>query len=105
MDIFKEYRNKNGHIVIPASRECVVVVFGGYGICDFCSKPSDKGFLCPVLSGQWSCPTCYEEWERTAKYYPEDKDYEERKAMQIIKTIVFKNPIFLKGSQLSKSNV
>lgn len=96
MDTFEKYRNKNGHIVIPITNQGVIEVFGGYGICDMCGKPSEKGFLCPVLSGQWLCTLCYDEWEKTAKYYPEDKDYEERKAMGMLKTIVFKNPIFLK---------
>lgn len=96
MDNFKQFRNKNGHIAIPCTRVQVVEIFKGYGICDNCNQTDEKGWLLPVLVGRWFCAKCYGEWEATAKYYEEDREYEEAKAMQMIKTLVFNNVIFMK---------
>lgn len=49
-------------------------------ICDYCGKPclpSDKGYYIAVLN-QWKCEKCFESFKESAKYYPEDKPYEDR---------------------------
>lgn len=95
MDQFKQYRNKNKHIVIPCTREQVISIFKGYGICDDCNGTDPQGYLLPALAGRWYCPKCYKDWEDTAVYFLEDVEYEEKKAMQIIKTMVFNNVVFM----------
>ena len=63
-----------------------ITQIGGLGICDYCAKPSFNGFLIPVLN-RWFCPKCYEEWKSRAVYYPEDKEYEDRKFNQYCKAL------------------
>jgi hypothetical protein len=87
MKTLDDIRNKNGHIVIEMSRDKVVTIFHGLGICDWCNTPKPHGYLIPVLSGQWYCDDCKKDWEAKAKFYPEDKDYEDKKALQILKII------------------
>lgn len=86
-DDFKKFRNKNGHIVIPASRTLLVEKFKGYGICDRCNETDSEGFLIPVLGHKWYCTACKEDWEKTAIAYPEDAAYEREVAGQLCKII------------------
>lgn len=81
--LFGKYRNKNGHIVIPCTFIQNVEKIGGLGICDDCNKVKDNGNIIPVL-GRWYCDECTKEWEKRAKYYEEDKDIEERKAIDYL---------------------
>ena len=75
----KAIQNSKGHFVIPISQKHVIDIFEGYGICDSCSTVEDKeGFLIPVLGSRWYCTKCYEDFERTAINYPEDREYEQR---------------------------
>lgn len=66
----------SGYIAYAASIE-ELTVLGGLGICDFCSEIVETGFLVPVLN-EWLCPTCFEEWNGRAKFYPEDLEEEKR---------------------------
>ena len=50
---------------------------GGYGICDYCNTPAEKGYYIAVLN-QWYCPKCYDEFCKRAKYYQEDTGTEKR---------------------------
>jgi len=85
MDRLQHYRNKNGHVVIPLSQKDVIEKLGGLGICENCSTTEDaNGFLVPVLAGRWLCTKCKNEWEATAKFYPEDVDYENNKALTML---------------------
>ena len=52
--------------------------WGGYGICDNCNKVTFDGVLIPVLN-MWFCEKCYKNWYEHAEYYPEDKEFEEKK--------------------------
>ncbi len=96
-DIYKDYRNKNGHIVIPLTAIAVIDIFKGLGICDSCNKSKPSGYIIPVLAGRWYCDDCTKEWEndKSTKFFEEDREYEEAKAMRIIKTMVFNNLIFM----------
>lgn len=71
-------KTKSGYIAYSASRN-EVATLGGYGICDFCNKTDESGYLVPVLN-QWLCPSCFEKWDAQAKYYPEDLNIEDRNA-------------------------
>lgn len=61
--------------------ECVAAELsascGGFGTCDSCGLPSNRGYYIAMIN-QWFCPECYEEWKLTAHYYPEDADIERR---------------------------
>jgi hypothetical protein len=71
--------------VIPVSQRDVIDKLNGGGICDECSTVEDeKGFIIPVLAGRWLCTNCKEDWEKTAKFYPEDVDYENNKALTML---------------------
>lgn len=50
---------------------------GGAGICDHCGQMHSKGYLIPVLN-HWICKSCFDEWKKDAKRYPEDDIYEQR---------------------------
>lgn len=53
---------------------------GKWMMCDDCSieiEPSDDCYYVSVLN-RILCPTCFSKWVARAKYYSEDKPYEER---------------------------
>ena len=53
-----------------------VKAIGGFGICDGCNKPSEYGYLMPVVGSYWYCQKCYDDWNKHAKFYEEDREYE-----------------------------
>lgn len=55
-----------------------VLRFGGLGICDACNDYAGIFFYVPVLNHCY-CQKCYDEWTARAKYYPEDKWFEDEK--------------------------
>lgn len=68
--------NLLGHKIIGMSREHVIAIFGGYGICDHCGCSKPYGYLTPVMGRKWYCTQCKIEWENTGQFYPEDVQYE-----------------------------
>ncbi len=54
-----------------------VIDFGGFGICDNCSKPAEKGIYVAVLNC-WMCDECFKKWHSRAKNFPEDREVGER---------------------------
>lgn len=70
-----KYKNKAGYTVYSVtSEECFS--WGGFSICDDCGTlcPSG-GYLVPVLN-HFMCPSCFQEWNDSCKFYPEDSDFE-----------------------------
>jgi len=66
----EEIKSKQGWRIIPLTLSDIIKL-GGYGICDSCNASSFKFMYIGVLNSAY-CQKCYEEWETTAKYYPED---------------------------------
>lgn len=54
-----------------------LIRIGGAGICDHCGEMHSRGYLIPVLN-HWICKSCFDEWKKDAKRYPEDDIYEQR---------------------------
>ena len=73
----KKVDNEKGFLVIEVSAAELSAKAGGYGICDYCNTPAEKGYYIAVLN-QWYCPKCYDEFCKRAKYYPEDTGTEKR---------------------------
>lgn len=75
----KGFKTDKGHLVIRTTVAEFTDKCGGYGICDCCGTPMHgRCYYIPVLSSLF-CHKCYKAWLATAKYYPEDADYEKRK--------------------------
>ena len=73
----KKVDNEKGFLVIEVSAAELSAKAGGYGICDYCNTPAEKGYYIAVLN-QWYCPKCYDEFCKRAKYYQEDTGTEKR---------------------------
>jgi hypothetical protein F3_00962 len=67
--------NKKGFKILKVSAAEVKAI-GGFGICDGCNKPSEYGYLMPVVGSYWYCKKCYDDWNKRAKFYEEDREYE-----------------------------
>lgn len=67
----KKVENPKGFLVIEVSAAELFAKVGGYGICDYCNTPAEKGYYIAVLN-KWYCPDCYAEFCNRAKYYQED---------------------------------
>lgn len=57
-------------------------------ICDSCNRYLSNVYYIPVLN-HGMCEHCYNEWNRSSKYYPEDADFENQ-AVQWIEGIFSK---------------
>lgn len=72
---FKEFK------VIECTARELMDAFKSYVcICDNCGThklATDNGYYISVLN-RWFCESCYEEFKARAKYYIEDKPYEDR---------------------------
>lgn len=71
---FKEFK-----VVECTGRELMTAFKTCYCICDNCGtvkSPSDNGYYIAVLN-RWYCEKCYEEFKARARYYDEDKPYED----------------------------
>jgi len=69
--------NKTGFKIIEVSYK-EITSWEGFGICDHCNEKinlSINHFYIPVLN-HCVCPKCKDEWERNAKFYPEDLAYQ-----------------------------
>ena len=67
---------KCGHIAYQTSAEEIISI-GGMGICDHCNEKPPVGILIPVLN-HWICEECFKDWDKRAKFYPEDCPAERR---------------------------
>ncbi len=63
-------KSKCGYVVYAATAD-ETHRLGGMGICDYCGKAAETGYLIPVLNSYY-CHECYDEWDSVGKYYPED---------------------------------
>lgn len=55
-----------------------IMSIGGFGICDECNEAQlNGGYLVPVLN-HWMCQKCFDEWKKTANYYPQDAPIEKK---------------------------
>lgn len=66
----KRITTKTGYVAYEASA-VETTMLGGFGICDECSQATERGYLVPVLN-HYQCPACFEDWSKSARYYPED---------------------------------
>ena len=75
--MIEKFKTKVGWMVykIPAKK---TQLLGGFGICDCCNSNTDFGYLIPVLNCYY-CEKCFQKWEKTAKFYPEDVCAEKKK--------------------------
>ena len=57
------------------------VLGGQYLVCDFCNEEVEKEEDCYFVAvlNQILCEKCYQDWLKTAVYYPEDTRYEKQK--------------------------
>lgn len=69
---------KNGCIAYKVTAEDIGKL-GGFGVCDNCNRFAAEGYLVPIL-GDYLCEHCYQDWQSTAQYYPEDAPYESETA-------------------------
>lgn len=58
----------------------ISVASGHVMVCDFCNSEVGKEDTCYYVAvlDQILCKKCFEEWHRTAKYYPEDVPIESK---------------------------
>ena len=71
----RKFLTKKGHIAYECTREEMLKVSHGLGICDWCATSHFNLFLVPVLNSAM-CPECFKTWENRATFYEEDKDFE-----------------------------
>lgn len=71
----KKVDNSKGFLVIEVSAAELFAKAGGYGICDYCNTPAEKGYYIAALN-KWYCPECYAEFCKRAKRYHEDIETE-----------------------------
>ena len=64
-------------LVIEATAQEMHTVCLSPGICDYCGKPSEKGYYIAVLNS-WYCPSCYEEFKKRAVWRHHDHVVEQR---------------------------
>lgn len=74
----RKMKSKCGYTVYKASA-FETIMLGGIGICDECNTASLNGYLVAVLN-HYMCPACYEDWNQSATFYPEDVPHEEHVA-------------------------
>ncbi|MBO7615006.1 MAG: hypothetical protein J6T15_04860 [Bacilli bacterium] len=68
----------NGYLYAKVSRlECLS--WGGMGMCDFCGKDMDEGYLVFVLHS-CICPECFNTWIGRSKKYEDDLNYQDERA-------------------------
>ncbi|EFS20681.1 hypothetical protein FSBG_00178 [Fusobacterium gonidiaformans 3-1-5R] len=75
--MIEKFKTKVGWTVykIPAIK---TTLWGGFGICDHCNSSTDFGYLIPVLN-HYCCEKCFRDWEKTARFYPEDLEVENKR--------------------------
>lgn len=83
----KQINTKKGFAILRMTHQEAVNTwydFGGLGICDHClDKALSGGYYIPVLA-MYYCPRCYRSWYRRAKYYPEDRSFENKKLKETL---------------------
>lgn len=70
-----KFKNQVGYTVYKITVvECYS--FGGLAVCDDCNTfcPSG-GYLVPVLN-RFMCSDCFNDWNSSCKFYPEDLSFE-----------------------------
>lgn len=72
----KKFKSRAGLVVYKVSAKEMAII-DSPGICDFCGKKPNSGFLVAVMN-KWMCPECYKDWDEASKYYPEDAHIEKR---------------------------
>lgn len=73
----KKVDNSKGFLVIEVPAAELFAKVGGYGICDLCNTPAEKGYYIAVLN-RWYCPGCYAKFCQRAKYHQEDAPIEKQ---------------------------
>lgn len=74
----KKLTTKQGYIAYACTAQ-ETTYLGGAGMCDECGKPALNGFLVPVVN-RYMCPNCFEEWQNSGRFYPEDLPLEAKNA-------------------------
>lgn len=64
-------------LIIECTNTELWIATGGVGVCDYCGRPSDRGYYIAVLN-QWFCPDCFEKWKEGAVWYPDDARVEQK---------------------------
>lgn len=82
-----EYKTSSkGHKFIEISLKDMVNKLNSLGICDSCCSSMKNGYLIPILNRVY-CEKCFNEWVEIAKFYEEDKAYEEEKTIIYLKRL------------------
>ncbi|WP_418360124.1 hypothetical protein [Sphingobacterium detergens] len=82
---FELQKTEKGFLFLPM-KGSDTAKFGGIGVCDFCANYAAEGKLIPALNCYY-CNDCFERWNRDASYYPEDSNYENRKAQYYLEIL------------------
>ncbi len=69
---------RSGYIAYKTTAE-EVKKLGSICVCDECGRKAASGYLVPVLN-HWMCESCFDEWQRDARYYPADVPIQNRRA-------------------------
>ena len=71
----EKLKTKCGYVAYKGIRTEIILVTGGFGVCDMCAKPDKEMYIVPVLNSAMCCK-CYEDWNNRAIYYEEDIPFE-----------------------------
>lgn len=75
----KKFTTRAGHVAYKTTLQ-ETFTWGGLGICDDCGTlHREGGYLVPVLN-HWMCEECFTDWQKRAKHYAEDDEYEKQVA-------------------------
>ena len=87
-------KNEKGFKVIQLSYAEISRLTGNLDpICDRCANPKvSQGYYIAVLN-QWFCKKCYNDWNKEARYYPEDAEIENRN-FEYYKNLCIKGNLF-----------
>lgn len=83
------FRTEKGFIIIPIKSDLMrkISELPYMPICDSCIKSGEEtGMYIPVLN-QWFCIDCYDEWYQKARYYEDDRKFEEDKFLEMVELI------------------
>ena len=84
----EEIKTKKGHLILGVVLEEIPLFGSSLCLCDGCNNGiKDKAYYVGVLN-YVMCPDCYKEWEQRAKYYEEDREFEQRKIDAVKKCIL-----------------
>jgi hypothetical protein len=74
----KKSLTQSGHIIYHCTAE-ETGALDGNGTCGMCGRQVERGYLVPILHN-YVCQSCFDLWQRSAKWRPTDYRLEQRVA-------------------------